>query len=39
LTKEQKQELIDKIDRANKLATKLTTDVAEYIHNTAELGL
>ena len=39
MTADQKQELIDKIDRANKLITKLTADVAEYIHNTAELGL
>lgn len=39
LTKQQKEELIYKIDRSNKLVTKLTTDVAEYIHNTAELGL
>ena len=39
LTDEQKRELIEKTDRANLLITKLTTDVAEYIHNVAELGL
>ena len=39
LTPAQKQQLIDKVERSNKLFTKLTEDVSRYIQNTAELGL
>jgi len=39
LSKEQKLELITKIERANKLMSKLVADVNEYIQNMAELGL
>ena len=39
LTAAQKQELIDKVDRSNKLFTKLTEDIARYTQNTSELGL
>jgi hypothetical protein len=39
LTQPQKQTLIEKVERSNKLFSKLTEDVSRYIQNTAELGL
>ena len=39
LTERQKQELIDRIDEANKLIATLTQDVSGYICNISEHGL